>query len=239
MEDIDQVLERIFKYEGTLIELRNLTQPFNDAVWPNHPKNVPPIGEAVSVNDIFPAEYFKSYGLADELTNNQPPDYEVDGGLRRHIGFGQVCDWKDINNRDLVHEFKKIHDYKEEFILIRLVRNLHPRVAATVPLLLIRDYDSALTKVFKGLETETKRKAAIYGKSAVDIVRTAFSTKKLKYIDSSKQDAARDFLTGVLGLFRNYILHNEIVPNIQDMNYCFPLLTIASEAYKILDDSSE
>ena len=52
--------------------------------------------------------------------------------------------------KDFKEDFKKISDYKEEFILIRLVRNLHPQVAATVPLLLLKDYDSALTKVFKG-----------------------------------------------------------------------------------------
>ena len=233
--DIDQVLERIFKYEATLIEIRNLTQPFNDEVWPAHPKNTPELPVGLNVSVIFPTRYKKIYELSDDLTTNQPPDYEISVNLRRHISFSEICDWKDINNRDLTDEFKKIHNYKEEFILIRLVRNLHPKIAATVPLLLLKDYDSALTKAFKGLETEARKKVPASTKSAVDLIRTNFSTKKLQYVDSSKQDAARDFLTGVLGLFRNYFLHNEIVPHIQDMNFCFPLLAIASEAYKILD----
>ena len=68
--DIDQVLERIFKYEATLIELRNLTQPFNDSVWPTHLKNTPPLPIGTSVSEVFPEEYSKIYDLANELTNN-------------------------------------------------------------------------------------------------------------------------------------------------------------------------
>jgi hypothetical protein len=87
MEEIDQVLERIFKYEATLIELRNLTQPFNDGVWPTHAKNLPPLPPHRSVSEVFPSRYEKIYELANELTNNQPPDYEVDADLRRLLAL--------------------------------------------------------------------------------------------------------------------------------------------------------
>jgi len=234
-----EILLKITDVERILIEMKILSQPFNDKEWEGHPRNNGKVNGATLVAEVFPNRVVKMKKLEQELTEIVPSNYTWKSGLLRHIHFGEVHDWQDINNRDLPTEFENLSDYKEEFSLIRAVARLHSAVASVVPLLFHKDYDTALTKAFKKLEVELRVKTGLKNKSTVDLVRQAYNKKVLKYSDQTKQDATRDFLCGVFGLFRNYIIHHEVLPSTQSLYYCFPLLVICSEAFKILDRSSK
>jgi uncharacterized protein (TIGR02391 family) len=209
-------------------------QEFQMRVEQEHLSNNTPVAEIYEEGAKLMEKRF------EELKQNLPTGFELDHNFIRHVGFNEVIDWMDIYTRDVNRELEKLNNYEKNLILVEKVEKLHPKVANTATLIMIGEYDAALTKIFKGIETEIRNKSGVKDKFGLSLVGHVFSSigsnpPILQYRNPEKQESVKYFLMGVVGFYRNTIMHDDLPTEKSNIDDCFQQLVIASEAYKMID----
>lgn len=181
-------------------------------------------------------ENAKLHAKWEEIQRIIPPGFSIDGNLVRHLSFNQAIDWLNIHTDDIPRELVKVDEYMNQLNLITYLESLHPEVSRVSETVLRGDIDAGLKTVFASLDTKIRNKIqAPSNASTVSWIGKAFADGVLLAPDPVNQDAARNFLQGVIGYYRNQILHNELPPARNTGGASLSLFALAYESFRLLD----
>jgi hypothetical protein len=236
-----EIKKQITEVKGDLLEMQKIASFVETEMFESHINNEgesePPFlmrGELMS--ESFPDKNKELQLLWDNVKKNIPAGLSVDGNLIRHLSFNEAHDWFDIANNDIPREIKKLNDYEVQLGLIEYLENLHPEVNRISNIVLNGDIDAALKTVFASLDS--KIRLAVKAKpseSTVSLIGKAFNDGTLVTPDPANKFAAANFLQGVVGYYRNNILHNDLPANRESVVASLSLFGIAHESFRLLD----
>lgn len=193
-----------------------------------------------AMSEISPVRSSQMIEYLSDLQDKLPTNFQISRNLARHIGFNQVADWLDLYGYDIENELANLSQYEAKLVLVGKIEQLHDSLSVVESLVLIGRYDEALMAAFKQVELRIKTMLGgnLQGMTGVPMVGKAFSSSEpmIVYKDLSRQEAVRNFLSGVIGLYRNQLMHEALAPDRENLEDCFWQLVIASEAHKVLDD---
>jgi hypothetical protein len=176
----------------------------------------------------------------EDIQKTVPSGFSIDGSLVRHLSFNEAHDWLDISARDIPRELVKINEYDRKLSLIEYIETLRPEVRRVSETILSGDIDAALKTVFTSLDAKIRSRINCQsGNNTVPSLGKAFKEGKLMAHDPSYNEAARNFLQGVLGFYRNFIIHNELPQARMTLDASLSLFAIAHEAFELLDNCSK
>jgi len=183
----------------------------------------------------------KLENLLEEIKNYLPQGFDLwHSKLIQHIGWGQYVDFYDIYNSDIASELNALDEYKEKICCFDAIRKLHPRINIFLDRVLERDLDGSLSLSFRSIDTRLRSvlNEITKSKSTVRMVKEVFCEKKMRAVlPNVNQQAVIDFITGVLGIDRNFFIHNEFEESgsINDLRYVIAKMIISSEVHFLLD----
>jgi len=180
------------------------------------------------------------FGCWADIQKAVPSGFSIDGNLVRHLSFNQASDWIDISAHDIPRELVKINEYNRKLFLIEYLETLRPEIRRVSETVLSGDIDAALKTVFTSLDAKIRARINCQpAESTVSMIGRAFNKGVLAAQHPSNNDAARNFLQGVIGYYRNFITHNELPPARSTLEASLSLFTIAHEAFELLDICSK
>jgi len=234
---INEIRERLSTIESKLIRIQQITSFITlDMFKEDSEMGVQFLDGGESMSDYDSEKSKNVTHLWEEIQKTLPSGFSVDGNLLRHLGFNQSKDWWDISNRDIPRELIKVNEYKQRLNLIELIESLHPEVARIVPTLLNDDVELALKGLYSGLDTyirvacKTQKSDSTY-----QSIAKAFKDKILITQHEDDSDAVRNFLQGVIGYYRNNIVHRPLSQNAKILENSLGLIYIADRAFKLCD----
>ncbi len=168
------------------------------------------------------------------------PDSSMSGNSRNHLHWlvywlqkseASSCrkDINDLVNTDIPGTIKKIEKWAKD--MAYMDKELRD---AVVPLIRIRQFDSAIRKAFLIL-TERLRSTYSLPKSTdgAGLVNMVFGQNSLHHasMDASKKLAHRNFMDGLYGVFRNKFIHEnhpitiaELEASLSSVNLCLKII---------------
>ena len=171
--------------------------------------------------------------LWEEVQKIVPSGFSIDGSLIRHLFFNEPHDWIDLAKRDIPRELTKVDEYIAQLTMIEYVETLHPEVSRISNILLIGDFDAALKTIYASLDSKIRAHMnAKDDESTVNLIAIGFKDGRFA---NDNSDAARNFLMGVIGYYRNNILHNKLSTSRNSLQGSLSLVTLAHEAFRVLD----
>lgn len=189
-----------------------------------------------SMSEACPDKNMELHSLWENIQKNIPAGLSVDGNLIRHLSFNEAHDWFDIANHDIPREIKKLDDYEAQLGLIEYLENLHPEISRVSNIVLNGDIDAALKTVYASLDSKIRAIVGPkQGESTVPLIGRAFKENYFITPDPTNTEGARSFLQGVLGYYRNNILHKDLPPSRNSIVESLSLFGVAHEAFKLLD----
>lgn len=192
-----------------------------------------------SMADIYTEENERVHYYWNEIKRNAPPGFSFDSNLVRHLSFNEAHDWLDIVKKDIPRELTKVEEYKKQLFLIEYLDSLHPEVSRVTEIVLSGDLDASLKTVFATLDSKIRVYiGAKPTESTVSMIGKAFKDNKLIAPQIENNDSARNFLQGVIGYYRNIILHNPLPTNRNRLDSSLSLFAVAHEAFKLFDSCS-
>lgn len=222
--------------KNKLIEMQKVSSIIQEGMFEDDPETGGPFLEPGSaMHEEYPNENTKMHALWDEVKKNVPPGFSVDSNLIRHLSFNEAHDWLDVTSRDIPRELTRIEEYKKELFLIEYLDGLHPEVSRVTEIVLSGDLDAALKVVYSSLDSKIRAFIeAKPGEMTVPMIGKAFKDGKL-VSPQENYDSVRNFLQGVLGYYRNFILHNPLPTSRNRLDASLSLFALAHEAFKLFD----
>lgn len=194
----------------------------------------------IGMNDAYPKENEMMHSCWDEIKRNAPPGFSIDSNLIRHLSFNEAHDWFDITKKDIPRELTKVEEYKKQLFLIEYLDSLHPEVSRVTEIVLSGDLDAALKTIFATLDSKIRvHIGAKPTEATVSMIGKAFKNSKLISPQEESNDSARNFLQGVIGYYRNTILHNPLPTSRNRLDASLSLFTLAHEAFRLFDSCSK
>ncbi|MEK7187366.1 MAG: hypothetical protein AAB691_00790 [Patescibacteria group bacterium] len=185
----------------------------------------------------YPKENSELHSCWEEIQKSVPPGFSIDSNLVRHLSFNEAKDWLDISNSDIPRELLNVEEYIKKLTLIEYLSTLHPEVSRVTEIILNGDIDAALKTVFANLDVKIRSVLRVGpGIQTVNAIGEAFKKGRLKAYNN---DAARNFLQGVIGYYRNVIIHHPLSPNRNKIETALSLFALAHEAFKLFDVCSQ
>lgn len=201
---------------------------------------IPRIEGGINMVEIFPDANQKLHSAWEEIKENAPPGFSFDSNLLRHLTFNHAADWLDITKRDIPRELKRVEEYRRRIELINYMDTLHPEVSRVTEIVLSGDVDAALRTVYSTLDSKIRVVIDAVGtEMTVPAIGRAFKEGKLRAPHDENNDGARNFLQGTLGYYRNWILHNVLPLERNQIEGAMSLFALAHEAFKLLDACSK
>jgi len=187
----------------------------------------------------YPEEDARMRACWEEVKKNVPPGFAVDSNLIRHLSFNEAHDWLDITKRDIPRELIKVEEYKKQIFLIEYLDGLHPEVSRVTEIVLNGDLDAALKVVYSGLDSKIRSVLKISGgESTTPYIGKAFKDGTLIPPRPENFEGVRNFLMGVIGYYRHWIVHNPLPQNRNRLEACLSLFALAHEAFRLFDTCS-
>lgn len=184
----------------------------------------------------YPDKHKEMQSCWSEIQKNVPPGFSIDGNLIRHLSFNEAHDWFDITEYDIPRELIKIDEYRKQLFLVEYLDGLHPDISRVSEIILNGDIDAALKAVYATLDSHIRSKIGIKpSEMTVPAIGKAFKDGTLRAVQVENNDAARNFLQGVIGYYRNLILHNPLPTARNRIDSSLSLFGLAYEAYKLFD----
>jgi hypothetical protein len=142
------------------------------------------------------------------------------GWMLHWLEKGQVAscssDIHDICNHDLPSTAKAIREWSSRLAYVDA--DLRHDIA---PLIRTRQFDSAIRKAFVVLKTRLCKKFGIDERTdGADLVNELFGKKSVHFpsMDPGEKAAYRDMFAGLFGLVRNRFAHNDVQPDLSDLD---------------------
>ena len=219
-----------------LLEMQRVSSFIKEGMFEDDPETGSPFLEAgIGMNDAYPKENEAMHSCWEEIKRNAPSGFSFDSNLIRHISFNEAHDWLDITKRDIPRELIKVEEYKKQLYLIEYLDGLHPEVSRVTEIALSGDLDAALKVVYSSLDSKVRAYIeAKPGEMTVPMIGKAFKEGKL-VSPQENYDSVRNFLQGVLGYYRGYILHNTLPTNRNRIDASLSLFALAHETFKLFD----
>lgn len=224
-----------------LLEMQKVSSFIEDGMFEDDPETGRPFLEAgIDMNDAYPKENEAMHSHWEEIKRNAPPGFSFDSNLIRHLSFNEAHDWLDITKRDIPRELTKVDEYRKQLFLIEYLDSLHPEVSRVTEIVLSGDLDAALKTIFATLDSKIRvHIGAKPTEATVSMIGKAFKEGKLIAPQEENNDSARNFLQGVIGYYRNILLHNPLPTSRNRLDASLSLFTLAHEAFKLFDSCSK
>jgi hypothetical protein len=235
--NLNDIKLKISFIRDNLIEIKKITDFVTIINTDDYELSVDP---STNMSETFSVKNIKLHEYWAKIQKNVPPGFSIDSNLMRHLSFNQANDWHDIAYFDIPRELTKIEEYKNRLVLIEYLDNLHPEVSRITNIVLSGDIDAALKTVFTTLDS--KIRSFIKAKpveSTVAMIGKAIKDKIFYYPINEYNEAARNFLQGVIGYYRNYITHNPLPYTRNRIESSLSLFSLAHEAFLLLDTCSK
>ena len=224
-----------------LLEIQKVSSFIEKGMFEDNSETGGPFLEVgIGMNDVYPKENEIMHSCWEEIKRNAPPGFSFDSYLIRHLSFNEAHVWLDITKRDIPRELTKIDEYEKQLFLIDYLDGLHPEVSRVTEIVFSGDLDAALKTIFATLDS--KIRVYIRAKPAeatVSMIGKAFKDGRLIASQKKNNDSARDFLQGVIGYYRNIILHNPLPTSRNRLDASLSLFALAHEAFTLFDSCSK
>lgn len=231
--DIKEARVKIEALRSSLLRMKEASSAVDEGMFKDDEVGNPFLEGNADMGSEMPKQSAELHACWEEIQKTVPPGFSIDGNLIRHLRFNQAHDWVDIAKHDVPRELTKIDEYIKQLALVEYTETLHPEVSRVSGIILIGDYDAALKTVYASLDSRIR--TYVGGKdeeSTVNLIGRAFKDGKLAH---ERANAARDFLAGVIGYYRNYLLHNKLPTSRNTIEASLSLFALAHEAFKMLD----
>lgn len=222
-------------------EMQRITSFVDAGMFEVGETGMPFLEPGTSMSTEYPEPSEKLNLCWEEIQKNLPSGFSIDGSLIRHLSFNQAHDWLDISKRDISREMVKVEEYEKQLVLIEYLDNLHPEVSRISEIVLSGDIDAALKTVFATLDARIRTFLGIRrpAESTVPAIGKAFNNGHLIAPQPENNDSARNFLQGVVGYYRNNILHNPLPDSRNRIDASLSLFALAHEAFRLFDSCSK
>lgn len=189
-----------------------------------------------NMDEVEPEKNEALHGCWQDIQRIVPPGFSIDSNLVRHLSFNEAHDWFDISNNDIPRELKNVADYIKRLTLIEYIESLHPSVARVTETVLNGDLDAALKTVFASLDSQIRSLlGAKHAESTFSLIGKAFNDGTLVAPNKENNDAVRSFLQGVIGYYRNNIVHLPLPAHRDRVEASLSLFGLAHESFRLLD----
>jgi len=193
----------------------------------------------IGMQDAYPKENAVMHACWEEIQKNVPPGFSINSNLIRHLSFNEAHDWFDITKRDIPRELTRVEEYKKQIFLIEYLEGLHPEVSRVTEIVLNGDLDAALKVVYSGLDSKIRSLLGVSsGESTVPCIGKAFREGRLIPPHFGKLEGVRNFMMGVLGYYRHWIVHNQLSQHRNRLEASLSLFALAHETFRLLDTCS-
>ncbi len=239
--DIVEAKTKIDFVKEKLIEMQKVSSFIEDKLLnDNREAGFPFLEAGTWMGDVFSKENESLHSYWEEIQRNAPPGFSFDSNLIRHLSFNEAHDWLDITKRDIPRELTKVDEYKKQLFLIEYLDSLHPEVSRITGIVLSGDLDAALKTIFATLDSKIRvHIGAKPAEATVSMIGKAFKEGKLIAPQVENNESARNFLQGVIGYYRNALLHNPLPSSRNRLDASLSLFTLAHEAFKLFDSCSK
>lgn len=235
--NIDEANKKIETIREKLLELQKITHISYDAFDEDPLTGAPNMEGSLHMPSEYPEEDKKVSACWEEIQRSVPAGFSIDGNLVRHLSFGQAHDWADISNKDVPRELIKVAEYKHQLELVGYLDTLHPEVKRVEDIVLRGDYDAALKVVYSSLESKIRDILKLpASESCVPAIGKAFRERTLIPPNDENMEAVRNFLQGVIGYYRQIIIHKTLPANRNRLEASLSLFALAHEAFILIDD---
>lgn len=232
--DIVDAKKRINLVTKKLLEMKKLTDLSHLYNEVESTGSVPDGSENMA--KLYPTLNSKVEACWQEIQRSVPPGFSVDGNLVRHLSFNQLNDWENICNRDIPRELTKVDEYKKQLYLVEYLGTLHPEIGKVSEVVLNGDIEVALKAVYASLETTVRAPLKLRpSESTVPAIGKAFKDGLFVAPQPENNDSARNFLQGVIGYYRSYLLHNPLPTSRNRIEASLSLFALAHEAFFLFD----
>lgn len=223
------------------IEMQKISSFIDVKMFFKHDEfNQPFIEPDIAMGEAYPKENKEMHTCWEAVQKNVPPGFSIDSSLVRHLFFNEAHDWLDISKRDIPRELIKIEEYKKQIFLIEYMDSLHPEVSRASEIVLSGDLDAALKTVFATLDSKIRMHiGAKPSETTVSMIGKSFKSGRLIAPQQENNDSARNFLQGVVGYYRNAILHNPLPTHRNRLDASLSLFAVAHEAFGLFDACSK
>jgi len=224
-----------------LLEMKKVSSFIDEEMFKENPETGSQFLEpGIVMSDLYPEENKVMLTSWDEIKRNVPPGFSIDSNLIRHLSFNEAHDWFDITARDIPRELTKVEEYKKQLFFIEYLDSLHPEVSRVTEIVLSGDLDAALKVVYSSLDTKIRAFIGLKpSEMTVPSIGKAFKDGKLVAPQEENNDSARNFLQGVVGYYRNVILHNSLPTSRNRLDASLSLFALAHEALRLFDSCSK
>jgi len=228
---IDEAHKKIDAVEKKLIAIKKQTAVVKKIKDQGESED---IAQNKDANIAFPKQNKLVLKFWDEIKNNAPSGFVIQGNLLRHLSFNMVGDWIDIHHSDIGQALESVKEYRKKLAIVEYLSGLNPEISKVSSMLLDGEIDVALKAVFATLDTKIRAYLSITSRvSTVPAIGKAFNEGILKAPDSDNNDSARNFLQGVVGYYRSNILHRSLPTNRNNIEASASLFCLAHEAFTL------
>jgi len=229
--------EKIEAVKAKLLKMKEITSFIELGMFELESETGTPFLErSADMEDEQPEKNSELHAIWEEVQQIMPPAFSVDSNLLRHLSFNEAHDWYDISNTDIPKELLGLEEYEKKLTLVEYLEDLHYEVSRVSETILNGDIEMALKAVFARLDTKIRSKlSAASDEKTVPLIGKAFREGTLVPPVDVNPDGVRNFLQGVMGYYRNVILHNELPPKRNTIEGSLSLFTLAHEAFRLFE----
>ena len=237
--NIGEAKNKIDFARDKFLEMQKISSFINEGMFGDDETGSPFLEHGIGMQNIYPKENAAMHACWKEIQKNLPPGFSIDSNLIRHLSFNEAHDWLDITERDIPRELIKVEEYKKQIFLIEYLESLHPEVSRVTKIVLNGDLDAALKVVYSGLDSRIRSMLRISdGEPTVPCIGKAFREGKLIPPNPGSKEGVRNFLMGVIGHYRNWIVHNTLPQRRNRLEASLSLFALAHEAFRLFDNCS-
>lgn len=234
--NIHEAKEKIKIIRKNLLDIQSICSIINENSFIVDEFGYKEIEQGTSMEVEYPAENTQLQKYWLEIQKNVPSGFSIEGNLLRHLSFNQACDWFDIGHNDIPLELINVEEYEKQIVLIEYIDTLHPEVNRVSEIVLNGDIDGALKIIYTALDSKIRSFLNLNAtESTVPAIGKAFKDNVFISPGSENTDAVRNFLQGIIGYYRNNIIHKNLSTSRNNINSSLSLFAIAHESFKLLD----
>ncbi len=238
--NIAEAKSKIDFVKEKLLEMQKISSFIDENIFKEDENDNLFVEPRIGMSEAYPKENTAMHICWEEIQKNVPSGFLIDSNLIRHLSFNEARDWLDITKRDIPRELVKVDEYKRQLFLIEYLDSLHPEVSRVTEIVLNGDLDAALKVVYSGLDSRVRSLLKVSsGMSTTPCIGKAFREGVLIPPHSNDLEGVRNFLMGVLGYYRHWIVHNSLPQHRNRLEASLSLFAIAHEAHKLLDVCSK
>lgn len=237
--NISEAKNKIELVRNKLIEMQHISSFVHENIFDEN-ETGDPLLPGTDMSEAYPERNAQMVACWEGVLENVPPGFAVDGNLIRHLSFNEMHDWFDITKRDIPRELVKIEEYQKHLYLIEYLDSLHSEVSRVSDIVLNGDLDAALKVVYSTLDSKIRSLLRVSNsQSTTSCIGKAFREQILVPPDTSNIEGVRNFLMGVIGHYRHWIIHNTLPQNRNRLEASLSLFALAHEAFILLDACSK